>query len=337
LSGIKLALDVMGGDLGPHIAVPAISRALNVYADLNLIVFGNKEEVLPILRELNLDDDARVEFRHTDNFVKDDDDPIHVLRHGKDTSMYKAILSVKEKETQGIISAGNTGALVALSNHLIGNLESVHRSALVQILPSFTSKGTVFLDLGANIRVTPEILHQYGVMGAVLSKTVLGISAPRVGILNIGVEPNKGTELVVNSAQLLKQDKHINYIGFVEGNDLFTGKADVIVTDAFTGNVALKTAEGLYRVLESRLQGSKSKISSLILQPIKRFVKKRVGLMQPDVYNGSVLLGLDGVVIKSHGSASSQAYASAIAQAYEEVKLHLPKRIADGLTQIQGS
>ncbi len=336
MDSIVLALDVMGGDFGPLILVPAIKRALNVYADLNLIVYGNESLVLPMLRDFGLDKDLRLDFRHTALVAEQNANPLTILRNGGQTSLYKAIEAVGKKEAQGAVSPGNTGALVALANHLIGNIAGVHRSALVQVLPSFNSLGTVFLDLGANIRVTPEILHQYGVMGSILAKSVVGISNPKVALLNIGTEPTKGPELLREAMELYLQDKITNFIGFVEGNDLFTGKADVIVTDAFSGNIALKTAEGLYRVLEGQL-GKKQGKFALFLHPIKRFIKKRIGLMQPDAYNGSVLLGLDGVVIKSHASANQKAYASAIAQAYDEVKHHIPERIAEGLTHIQGS
>ena len=331
MDSVTLALDVMGGDNGPRIAVPAIKRALHVYRDLNLLIFGEEKIVLPLLRDFGLASNEQIKFIASEDY-KGFNNPISVLRHGKNTSLFKAIESVGNSKAQGAISAGSTGALVLVANHLIGTLPNVHRSALVQIMPSFNSKGTVLLDLGANLRYTKEMLYQYGVMGSVLAKCVLGYNSPKLGLLNIGTEDSKGPVLLKECADLFKANKNLNYIGFIEGNDIFTGNADVIVTDAFTGNVALKTAEGLYRVLESRLN-SKSYFSFLF-KPIKGFIKKRIGLMQPDAYNGSILLGLDGVIIKSHGSANSNAYFSAISQGYNEVRFDITKKIAEGLTQI---
>jgi phosphate acyltransferase len=333
LDGITIALDVMGGDKGPHVSVPAIKQALNIYADLNLIVFGDEREVLPLLRGYKVIDNSRLSFIHVPGIVSAGENPIHALRHGRNTSLWKAIEAVSSKIADGAVSSGSTGAMVAMANHLIGTLPLVHRSALVQIMPSLKTNGTVFLDLGANLRVDAQMLYQYAVMGNILAINLLKLDNPKVSLLNVGRENSKGPELIHEAAALIKSNSALNYIGFTEGDDLFTGVADVIVTDGFTGNVALKTAEGVYRVLEQRMRG-KGLSHYFLFSPIKSYIKRKIGLMQPDAYNGSTLLGLDGVVVKSHGSASPRAFANAIAQAYGEIQHHVPKLIANGLIQL---
>ncbi len=333
MKGITLALDVMGGDYGPLVVVPAIKQALHVCTDVNFLLYGKEAQVLPLLQKHDLVRNEAVQFIPTATVISADEDPIKALRHGEKSSMWGAIAAVADKKATGAVSAGSTGALVAIANHLIGTLPVVHRSALVQTLPSYNnSRGTVFLDLGANVRVDAKMLYQYAVMGDILARKLLGIEHPKIALLNIGSEDNKGPHLVQEAHQILKNTELLNYVGFIEGDGLFSGTVDVIVTDGFTGNVALKTAEGLYRVIEHRMHAGV--FSTFLYRLGKYILKKRIGLMQPDIYNGSTLLGLDGVVIKSHGSAKSEAFANAIVQAYHEIRLGVPQLIANGLTKL---
>lgn len=317
--------------IGPCVSVPAVKQALSVYSNLNLITYGREKDVLPLLRDLGLEKNQRLDFIHTDKVVSSNDAPLQILRQKQQTSMWLSVESVLNKKALGAVSCGNTGALVAISNHLLGTLPSVHRCALVKTLPSLNKYGTVFLDLGANINADAKNLYQYAVMGSILAKSCLGVESPRVALLNVGKEENKGTKLIREAYALISADSAINFIGFAEGSDLFTDFADVIVSDGFSGNIALKTAEGLYKVIESKIRGKNSRY--FFLKPLKYFLKKRIGLMQPDKYNGSTLLGLNGVVVKSHGGANYLALANAIGQAVEQCESNVSQKIVNGLTQ----
>ncbi|MGN1392636.1 MAG: phosphate acyltransferase PlsX [Succinivibrionaceae bacterium] len=330
--GITIALDLMGGDLGPQVSVPAAKQALSLYDDLNLITYGREKEVIPLLRKYDLEKNSRLDFVHTDCVVSSNEDPLQVLRKKNPTSMLLALESVVNKKALGAVSGGSTGALVALSNHLLGTLPNVHRSALVMVMPSANEKGTVFLDLGANINVDANTLYQHALMGSVYAEQVLNVLKPRLALLNIGKEESKGTKLVREASEKIKANKNINYIGFAEGSDIFTKYADVIVTDGYTGNVALKTAEGLYKVLDCKIQSYNSR--QFLIKFIKYFVKKKIGIMQPDLYNGSALLGLNGVVVKSHGGANISAMANAVKQAMLQCEKRIPDLIVGGLTQL---
>ncbi len=332
MGGITIALDLMGGDNGPRVTVPAAKLALNIYRDLDLLLFGEEKKVLPFLKAEHLVHNDRMCFVNSPDSIVLGDSLHDVLRHRKHSSLWMAIEAVQKKQALGAVSAGNTAHLVAISSHLLGTVPGIHRSALVRFLPSFSGPGTVFMDLGANLEADAKMLYRFALMGNAASK-LCGIPSPRIAVLNVGTESTKGPQTVRDAAKLINADSRLNYVGFAEGTDLFANKADVIVTDGFTGNVALKTAEGLYRVVESRFGGNGG-IWSFLAKPLKNYFKGRLGLMQPDAFNGSCLLGLSGVVVKSHGAALSPAMANAIGHACFEVRENMPAVIADSLISI---
>lgn len=325
----------MGGDNGPHVTVPAAKLALSIYRDLDLLLYGEESKVLPFLKAENLIKSDRVCFVNSTDSIASDETLHDVLRRKKHSSLWMSIEAVREKKAQGAVSAANTAYLVAISSYLLGTVPGIHRSALVKFLPSFNGQGTIFMDLGANLETDARMLYQYAQMGTAVSK-LFGTAEPRVAILNVGSEVTKGTKLVREARTLIASDSRLNFIGFVEGDDIFTNKADVIVTDGFTGNIALKTAEGLYRVIESRLR-SRGGVMSFLAWPLKKYFKGRLGLMQPDSFNGSCMLGLSGVVVKSHGAAHSSALANAIGHARFEVNAKMPDVIATSLISIEGT
>ncbi len=331
MSGITIALDLMGGDKGPLISVPAAKLALSFNHDLNLVLYGTEQEVVPLLKKEGLLKEERVLFINSEDYIAQDDELLDILRHRRNSSLWMSIKAVQEKKASGIVSGGNTVALVAIANHLLGTIDGIHRSALVKILPSINKNGTVFLDLGANLRVDAEILYKYAIMGNALAISRCCLENPRVALLNIGSENAKGPQVIHEAAELMKNDRALNFVGFVEGDDIFGDKADVIVTDGFSGNVALKTAEGLYRVLEKKMNGDSSPFVRMLFKPLKNIIKSRIGYMKPDSFNGSSLIGLNGVVVKSHGGANIEAFANAIMQAYLEVQSDIKLHIVNGL------
>ncbi len=240
---------------------------------------------------------------------------------------------VKNGEAQAVVSAGNTGALMGLAKLMLKPLDGIERPALMTVLPNQQKSKTVVLDLGANVESTSAMLVQFAVMGAVMAEEIVGITSPRIALLNIGEEEFKGLDNIREAAAVLKSTPAINYIGYLEGNDLLTGKTDVLVCDGFVGNVTLKTMEGVVRMFLSLLKspGEKRKRSwwlKLLGRLIQKRIAKRFGDLNPDQYNGACLVGLRGTVIKSHGAANEKAFAVAIEQAVQAVQRQIPQRIA---------
>ncbi|HLV48463.1 MAG TPA: phosphate acyltransferase PlsX [Aliidiomarina sp.] len=331
MSSLTLAIDAMGGDRGPAIVVAALSRALQSFPETNFIVFGDQAVLTPFFNAEKIQDHPRVTLEHTEEVIEMTDKPGQCLRSKLKASMRLAIEAVAEGRAQGCVSCGNTGALMAIAYLKLKTIPGVIRPALVAQIPTEHGRPGFLLDLGANPRCDADTLFQFGVMGSVLSKEVAGIAAPKVALLNIGEEDIKGPDAVRHAAQQLKDCADINYIGFIEGNDLFSGKADVVVCDGFTGNVALKSCEGMARLVYQNLHESMkghwfSRLMALFL--FKRF-KKSWSWLNPDQYDGASLLGLRGVVMKSHGNASANAFYNAIKQAHAEASIHLPERIHD--------
>ena len=255
--------------------------------------------------------------------------PTSALRHKKRSSMRKAIELVQAKEAHACVSAGNTGALLTLSFYLLKTLSGIDRPALVSMMPTASHHKVLLLDLGANVNCTPDILFQYGVMGSVLAQQVAGIASPRVALLNVGEEDIKGNAQVKSADQLFKDAPGINYIGYVEGDDIFTDHADVVVTDGFTGNVALKSSEGLAKLVVSEVKRhSQRNIYTRLMAKIAfPLLKSIYNSVNPDQYNGASLIGLRGIVIKSHGNASKDAFYYAIVQAMQEARMQVPDKI----------
>jgi glycerol-3-phosphate acyltransferase PlsX len=326
----------MGGDFGPQATVPAAKRALDFFPHLSIFIVGDQKLISPHLIQHGLLSHPRITLVHTTQVVNNDDSPLLALRSRNDSSMCVALELVQQGKAQACVSGGNTGALMALSRRLLKALPGIDRPALVTLLPTVTGKSTVLLDLGANTSCDSDTLVQFAVMGTVLAQSVLHIKMPRVSLLNIGSEAIKGNDIVRQTAQALSVSKDIHYCGYVEGHQLFEGDADVIVCEGFVGNVALKTAEGtaamVLKLLKSRL--SESWWRRMLLRLIIPGLSRRLSQLNPDQYNGASLLGLRGIVVKSHGRADEFAFYQAIVQAVEEIRQQVPARITDKIESI---
>ncbi|HLA74446.1 MAG TPA: phosphate acyltransferase PlsX [Gammaproteobacteria bacterium] len=328
-----IALDAMGGDHGAHVVVPAALRALTEHGELKLILVGDRDILIPELRKHKADVGERLIIQHASQQVEMDDLPSQALRNKKDSSMRVAINQVKDGAAAACVSAGNTGALMATARYVLKTLPGVDRPAIITTLP--TQQGhTHMLDLGANVDCSAKQLFQFAVMGSVLVNAVDNIARPRVGLLNIGEEEIKGNERVKEAARLLAESD-INYIGFIEGDDIYSGAADVVVCDGFTGNVALKCSEGVAHMIGHYMRGEFrrnlfTKLAGLIALPVLKSFQTKI---DPRRYNGASLVGLQGIVIKSHGSADVFAFSCAIHEAVREISKDVPQRIGKHLGQ----
>jgi glycerol-3-phosphate acyltransferase PlsX len=317
-SALTLAVDVMGGDNGPQAVIDGCRLALDEGLKAKLLLVGQKSAIEKARRETNLPDE-RVTVLHAEGVVSMDDKPAKALRRAKDSSMWAAIDQVKEGAAQGIVSGGNTGALMAIARMRLKMIEGVDRPAASALWPSMSGKAVV-LDVGANVDVTAEQLVQFAIMGEAFFRAMTDTQKPRVGLLNIGEEDLKGSALIKHAAKVLREaDPEMDFIGFVEGNDISSGEVDVVVTDGFTGNIALKTAEGTARLLgtwvkEALTANLLSKAGAALMMPS---LKKLKGRMDPASVNGAPLLGLNGLVVKSHGGSEPAGIASALMLAEE--------------------
>ena len=325
---LTVSIDAMGGDAGPSVVVSALLKTIQRHTDVNFILHGDEALLNPLLaRQPKLK--GRATIRHAPGRVAMEDKPSHVLRRGKNTSMWHTIECVKAGEADVAISAGNTGALMAVSMFGLGIIEGISRPAIAVIWP--TLKGQcVVLDVGANVGATEEQLVDFAVMGEAFAHVIFGLAKPTVGILNVGAEEQKGNEGVRGAAQILRHSNlPMAFQGFVEGDDIAKGTVDVVVTDGFTGNIALKTAEGTARL-----------VSSYLRQALKRSLFSRLGAviasgaltalrrkLDPRAQNGGVFLGLNGVVVKSHGGADAVGFASALDMAIDMARADINARI----------
>ena len=329
----------MGGDFGPCVTVPAAMQALASHSHLHLLLVGDPDKITSSFAKADSALRARLQIIPAESVIASDAKPSQAVRHSRGSSMRVALELVKEGRAQACVSAGNTGALMGLAKLLLKPLNGIERPALMTVLPNLRRGKTVLLDLGANIESDSAMLVQFAIMGAVMADDVLGISHPRVALLNIGHEETKGLQSIRDAAVVLRESPGINYIGYLEGNDLLTGKTDVLVCDGFIGNVTLKTMEGVVRTFLSLLQsqGEGKKRAwwlSLLGRVLKKRLAKRFGHLNPDQYNGACLLGLRGIVVKSHGNASQHAFFAAIEQAEQAVRQQLPERIAARLETV---
>jgi len=336
MSGTTIAIDVMSGDHGAQVTVPASKQFLIDHPDLNMILVGDEALIKQHLGSLNPDLATRLDIHATTEVVAMDESPVLALKKKKDSSMRVSINLVKEGTAQACVSSGNTGALMATARFVLKTLPGIDRPAIVTTLPNL--RGHIhMLDLGANVDSPADLLLQFAVMGSVLVKTVENIPSPTVALLNIGVEDIKGNEVIKQAASLMKQS-NLNYQGFVEGDSIYTGDIDVIVCDGFVGNVALKTSEGLAQLI-SRIMREEfnsnllRKLIAVVAWPVVRSMKQRVDHRR---YNGATLIGLNGTVVKSHGGADEVAFSHAINEAYVEAEKDLPKRINEELTYWMG-
>lgn len=328
---LTISIDAMGGDHGPEVVIPAAILALKSHPEVKLILVGDRDVIRTELHNHNVQDDERLTIHHATQQVAMDESPAIALRTKKDSSMRVAINLVKDGTASACVSAGNTGALMATARFVLKTLPGIERPAIVSALP--TVKGhTYVLDLGANVDSSAEHLVQFAVMGSVLSQLVEGKENPTIGLLNIGSEEIKGNERVKEAARLLSET-NLNYTGFVEGDGLYRGEVDVVVCDGFVGNVALKASEGVVHMIRHFLRQSFgrnifTKIAGLIASPVlKRFRDE----LDPRAYNGANFIGLQGIVIKSHGGADEIGFANAINIAIIEAEKDVPNNISKHL------
>ena len=323
---VTVAIDCMGGDFGPVVTVPAALDFVRKHNDVHAILVGLEEKILPFLSSKG---DLRISVRHASEVVAMDESPALAIRNKKDSSMRVAIDLVKSGEADACVSAGNTGALMAISRFVLKMLPGIDRPAICAVLPTVNGHVHV-LDLGANVDCSPEHLLQFGIMGASLVAAIEHKDLPTVGILNIGEEDIKGNDVVKRAAELLR-DSGLNFVGNVEGDGLYKGEAEVIVCDGFVGNVALKASEGLAQMLANFLRQEFSrnlftKLAALIAIPVLKRFKRRVDHRR---YNGASLLGLKGIVLKSHGSADVFSFGNALERAAETVRSGVLARITE--------
>ncbi|WP_148714695.1 phosphate acyltransferase PlsX [Chitinolyticbacter meiyuanensis] len=331
---ITVAVDAMGGDHGTHVTVPAVLRFLDDHPDVNVVLVGLPDAIEAELKASRKQCGPRLRIHAATEVVAMDEAPQSALKNKKDSSMRVAINLVKSGEASACVSAGNTGALMATARFVLKTIRGIERPAIARMMPSRTGSETCVLDLGANVDCTPEHLLQFAVMGAALVSAVKHKPRPTVGLLNVGEEDIKGNELAKQAAELLRASK-LNFQGNVEGNDLFSGVVDVIATDGFTGNVALKSSEGLAKMLADFLKQEFvrswwTKALAGLAWPVLGRFKKRV---DPRRFNGASLLGLNGIVVKSHGSADRLAFYWALKQAVDEARAGVAQRTAELVQQ----
>lgn len=325
---LVIALDVMGGDSGAEVVLPAALSVLKKRDDLRLILVGDQELIKRELSALGGADNRYLTIQHASQHVDMDELPSHALRFKKDSSMRVAINLVKDGRAQACVSAGNTGALMATARYVLKTLPGIDRPAICTSLPSMTGH-TWMLDLGANVDSTPEQLFQFGLMGSVLAGAIDGNSNPSVGLLNIGEEETKGNETVKMAATLFSSGA-LNYVGFIEGDDIYSGKVDVVACDGYVGNIALKSSEGIAKMISFYIKREFSrniltKLAAMVALPVLKDFRRQI---DPRRYNGASLLGLRGITIKSHGGADVLAFANAIEVAAIEVEQNVPELIS---------
>lgn len=327
---LKIALDAMGGDGAPEVVIKGANMARNRYPDAEFVVFGDQARIAPLLRRFKgLSEVTTV--HHTDIVVSGDDKPSAALRKARGSSMSLAIDAVKSGDADGIVSAGNTGALMALAKLALRTLPGIDRPAIATVLPTSVSE-CVMLDLGANIQCDARNLVEFAIMGEVFARTVLGLPKPTIGLLNVGEEDSKGHDSIRQAAAMLREaDLPIEFRGFVEGDAIWTGAVDVVVTDGFTGNVALKTAEGIAKMYSGFMRTAfKSTMLARLGYLLSRRALNRVrAKVDPRRYNGAMLLGLNGIVIKSHGGTDAFGFANAIGAAVDMIRGGFNDRIIE--------
>jgi len=329
--GITIALDAMGGDSGCDMVVPAAVWASTRYPDVTFILVGDETLLAEGLQAAGASSNPGLKIHHASQCVEMDESPSSALRNKKDSSMRVALNLVKEGVADACVSAGNTGALMATSRFVLKMLPGIDRPAICTALPSAKTH-TWMLDLGANIECDSEHLFQFALMGSVLAEAVDGNSQPAIGVLNIGEEEIKGNEQVKEAARLISESD-LNYKGFAEGDDIYKGDFDVIVCDGFVGNIALKTSEGVAKMIATFIKREFTrnlftKLAALIAMPVLKAFRRSI---DPRHYNGATMLGLRGIVIKSHGGADSMAFGNAIKVAILEVREDVPERISSFL------
>lgn len=330
-----IALDAMGGDNAPYCVIRGAEMALIRHPGIKFLIFGNDAQIMPLLKSRPALK-AASEIVHTSHIIASDDKPSVAVRRGRASSMWMAIESVKEGRACAVVSAGNTGALMAISKLVLRTLPGVSRPAIAALFPTLRGE-CVMLDLGANVESGAQDLYRFAIMGDAFARAVLGLSRPRIGLLNVGSEDLKGRSEVKEACILLKDSRlSLNFHGFIEGNDIANGTVDVVVTDGFTGNIALKTAEGAARLIRTYLRDAfnsspVAKLGGVLASGALKGVKDK---LDDRKRNGAMFLGLAGIAVKSHGSADAFGFCNAVSVAVELVAHHINSRIIDEIGHI---
>lgn len=321
----------MGGDFGPSVTIPAALRALAAHEDLTVVLLGDQAQIEAQLSGTDSRLLQRLEILHTSVCVENDSKPVSVLRKSKESSMFLAVNLVREGRADACVSAGNTGALLLAGRHLLKTLPGISKPAIIASIPLHSmGRNAYILDVGANVCSSARELLEFAIMGSIQASVVSRISKPRVALLNVGHEEHKGTAIIREAASLLQQAKSLNYVGFVEGNEIFMDKADVVVCDGFSGNITIKTSAGVVRVIEQMLKARATssifaRLLALLASPLLKQLRAQI---DPAQFNGASVLGLQGIIVKSHGHAHSGAFFFAIEQALKEVTDRVPSLIA---------
>ncbi|HSC19197.1 MAG TPA: phosphate acyltransferase PlsX [Rhizomicrobium sp.] len=329
MADLTVSVDAMGGDAGPGVVVAALAKSVVRHPTVRFLLHGDEGQLKPLLaRRAKLA--SKVEVRHSPEIVRMEDKPSQVLRRGRNTSMWRAIEALQKQEAQVAISAGNTGALMAMSMFQLRTLDGIDRPAIAALWP--TRKGQcVVLDVGANVEADAQQLVDFAIMGEAFARAVLGLERPTVGLLNVGAEDMKGHDSVKGAAQILRNvNLPMEFSGFVEGDDISEGTVDVVVTDGFTGNIALKTAEGTAKLIAGFLRAALrrsllGRLGAVLASGSLKVLRRK---LDPRAANGGIFLGLNGVVVKSHGGADSVGFASALDMAIDMVRAGVMARIA---------
>jgi len=352
MADLKIAIDCMGGDFGPSVVIPAVHQSLlkhqkksrdsdlnssaTDHSNIHFKLFGNEEEILFELSQSKLLNHPYISIIQSQDDVLMTDNPLVALKKKKRSSMRLALESVRDGSSHACVSAGNTGALMAVARFILKMLPGIERPAIISAIPTLKDSSVYLLDLGANIDCDEKRLFQFALMGDVLCKCIDGIENPKIGLLNVGEEEIKGSERLKNTAKLLEEHEELNYCGFVEANQIFTGDYQVIVTDGFTGNSVLKASEGLSEFLTTKLKLAFqknwwTKWIAIFAKPVINIFKNEIN---PEQYNGACFIGLRGVVVKSHGGANVNATFFAIEEAISQAIKKVPSRIRDSLKTV---
>ena len=327
MSAPIIAIDAMGGDFGPHCIVPASVACLAEFPSLHLVLVGQASLIEELIARNPGVDRARLRVEHASEVIAMDERPAQALRSKPDASMRVALDLVRAGRAQACVSAGNTGALMALSRYVLKTLPGIDRPAMMTAVPTRAGHCQL-LDLGANVDCSAEHLYQFALMGSVAAEA-MGVVRPRIALLNVGTEDIKGNQQVKLAASLLQQAPGLNYSGFIEGDGLYRGEADVVVCDGFVGNILLKSSEGLAAMISARIEalfssGPGARLVGALAMPLLRRLRADLA---PARHNGASFLGLQGIVVKSHGAAGEEGFRSAIRRAFTEVEENLPQRL----------
>lgn len=321
----------MGGDSGPAVTMPACLSILCRHLSVTLLLVGDESQIKIYLKGLSRSELCRIQILHTSVVFADTLRPDNILRSGRESSLFLAIEQVRSETAQACISAGNSGALMLASRHLLKNIQGIEKPAMIAILPGSRASGfTYLLDVGANIETTTYQLFQFAIMGSVLMGALSGKPRARVALLNIGSEAHKGTPVIREAATLLDACNDFDYVGFVEANQIFDGIADVIVCDGFTGNITIKASAGAVKVIENLMHQSIRRrcyyrAFGFCMKPFFRDVRR---VLNPSKYNGATLIGIQGVIVKSHGNSDWAGFEQAIEHAFQQLALNVPQLIA---------